>query len=208
MLRHVRLPGIRSCEEAHDASTPGTWQSIRVSDDSPVAQLVRLRGTPEATPIDICRAIHVVRDAGLHDAAPALRAFLRDTDATVVWSACQALGTLRARDAIADLIDLLRPEAAAERRIDCAVDPFGAYVEYPAESAIEGLSLMGAVEAIPDLVKCLQAERDGTRLAAVKALARLGASHMTTQVAGLRADRDPAVRAAAGEFLRRFGDGP
>jgi HEAT repeat protein len=176
-----------------------------VSDDDPTAHLVRLRATSGAPSVDICRAIHVVRDARISDAAPVLRAFLRDTDATVVWSACRALGSLRARDAIADLFDLLRPEAADERRIDCVVDPFGAYVEYPAESAIEGLALMDAAEAIPKLVECLRAERDGTRLAAVRALTALGASEATTRVAGLLSDRDSGVRDAAREFLGRVG---
>lgn len=198
-----------------------------VAEEDLIARLARLRAEADASVDEIERTILAIRDQRLREvtpgvavglappgdprlreAIPILIAFLRDTDAAMVWTACQTLGFLGAREAVPDLIDLLRPEAARERHIDCRVDPFGWYQEFPEESAIEGLKLMGATEAIPSLIVCLDAERDGTRSAAVDALQILGAREAATKVATLLADRAPSVRAVAEKFLRTSASTP
>ena len=112
--------------------------------------LERLRSRPFLV-VEIAPAIWAVRDQRVREAIPLLLGYLRETDRLVVWDACVALGFLGAREAIPDLLDLLRPEAAAERGIVGIPDPFGWYEESPQESAIEGLKLLRATEALPAL---------------------------------------------------------
>ena len=117
----------------------------------------------------------MVRDQGLVDAVPLLVSWLRDTDLTIVDVASATLARFGAREAVPDLLDLLREEAEADRHINCAVDPFGWYEPPPRESAAFALGELCAREAIPVLER-LRGDHDGyVREAAEKALAKLRA---------------------------------
>ena len=162
--------------------------------------LERLRSRPVRV-VDIIPAVRVVRDERVMEAVPLLIGYLRDTDQLVVWDACVALGLLGAREAIPDLLDLLRPEAAAERGIICIPDPFGWYEESPQEGAIQGLKLLKATEAVPVLVGLLNTAHEITRAAVVDALMTLGASEEAPRIAPLIVDESSRVRRAAYAFL-------
>jgi len=100
-----------------------------------------------ATSYELKAAISIVAGARPPGAAALLRAYLRDTDLTVVEAACNALARLGAREATPDLLDLLRPAAENERHIDCGGDPFGWYEAPPRASALLALTALGVAEA-------------------------------------------------------------
>ena len=146
---------------------------------------------------DVLEALAVVRARRLFAAVPGVVSCLRDSDIAVVDSACETLTALGATEAIPDLLDLLRPEAEVERRINCAVDPFGWYEPPPRECAATALGALGAQEAIPRLILQLGDEFAGPRAAAARALAALGASDAFAPIAQLQNDPESVVRDAA-----------
>jgi HEAT repeat protein len=156
----------------------------------------------QAPIIEVQRAIGAVRDQRMRAAIPAVIEWLKDTDLTVVDSACEAIAAVRAREAIPDLLDLLRPEAEAERRIHCVVDPFGWYEPPPRESAAFALGEIGAQEAVPALLRLLADELPGPREAAATALGRLRATQAREAIARLLGDGELRVRDAAKDALR------
>lgn len=129
----------------------------------------------KARVVDVVRAVAAVRDNDLRQAVPLLVGWLRDTDIAIVDVASATLARFGAREAIPDLLDLLRPEAEDERRINCVVDPFGWYEPPPRESAAFALGELGALEAVPALRGLREDPVPGVREAACAALARLEA---------------------------------
>jgi HEAT repeat protein len=179
------------------------------SSDDPIASLLRLREDEGADQDAIVGAIKAIRNWRLDDhlpledprfreAIPILREFLRDADEVTVGWACETLGWLGAREALPDLLDLLRPEAEQERRIVYRGHYFW-HEARPDESAAYGLKLMGATEAIPQLLACLRSEHENGRTAALDALEGLGAA---SQVALQLAHEDATVRAAVEGHFR------
>jgi len=179
--------------------------------------LIRLRQDPQAGPNEIIPVITALRDKRLRDAAPGqppreirlgqrslgqavpvLRDFLRDADMEVVAWAGQTLAWLDAREAMPDLLDLLRPEAVAERRIAIPIvfEDWG--LSYPDEGAMYALQLLKATDAIPNVAACLASENERTRQAAVNTLQAMDAA---PHVARLLARDDARLRAAAADFL-------
>lgn len=165
--------------------------------------LSRLARRDLAVP-DVVEALVAVRTRRSFAALPAVLSWLRDADLTIVDAACGTIAALGSREAIPELLDLLRPEAEVERRIDCAVDPFGWYEPPPRESAALALGALGAREAIPLLLKQLADELAGPRAAAATALATLGATEARGALARLQADPEPFVREAAVAALARL----
>jgi len=108
-----------------------------------------------STSYELKKAIQVVGETSPRGAVPLLRGYLRNTDLTVVEAACSSLARLGAREAIADLLDLLRPEAENERNIDCSGDPFGWHEAPPRASALLALTVMRVVEAEPAVSRLL-----------------------------------------------------
>ena len=188
------------------------------SDEDLIGALVRLRDDPSARPDAIQPVLQALRDERLRravpgqaprtirvggrpleDAVPVLRAFLRDTEMDIVFWACQILGWLEAREALPDLLDLLRREAPAERRIEIpfVFEDWG--LSYPDESAMYALQLMGATDTIPILVTtCPASESARTRHTARITLREM---HGVPQAALQLADPDARVRAAVEDFL-------
>jgi HEAT repeat protein len=172
-----------------------------MTDTEVLAQLDRRDGRRPPIP-DVVQALVAVRDRRLAAAVPAVLIWLRDTDITIVDSACEALAALAAREAVPELLDLLRLEAEDERRIDCAVDPFGWYEPPPRESAALALGALGAREAIPALVRQLGDALAGPRAGAAEALGLLGARQARAALEALLLDPDAHVRQKAAEALR------
>ena len=191
------------------------------SNEDLIASLIRLRQDAAAGRNEIVPVIMALRDRRLRDAAPGqsprevqlgdrrlgevvpvLRDFLHDAEMEVVEWACQLLGWLEAREAIPDLLDLLRPEAAVERRISVPLvfEDWG--LSYPDESAMYALRLMNATDVIPSLATCLASENKRTRYTAGITLRAMDAA---PYVARLLAHQDPHMRAAAVGFLRPEG---
>ena len=100
-----------------------------------------------ATSYELKAAISIIGSAGPPEAVELLRGYLRNTDLTVVEAACNALVRLGAREATTDLLDLLRPAAEEERKIDCGGDPFGWYEAPPRASALSALTALRVTEA-------------------------------------------------------------
>src|SRR4030095_7230913 len=128
--------------------------------DDDLAALVRLRQDPTAGVQETIDVLHRLRDRCFKggvpaEAVPVLRAFLRDADMQVVEWAAQTLGHMGAREAVPDLLALLRPEAAAERNITIpfVFEDWG--LDYPDESGMYALRLMKVTDAVPDIAACL-----------------------------------------------------
>jgi HEAT repeat protein len=194
------------------------FQQAANVDEDLIGTLMRLRRDPAAGPDAIQPVLEALRDERLRraepglpvreirvggrplgDAVPVLREFLRDAEMDVVFWACQILGWLEAREALPDLLDLLRPEAPAERRIAIpfVFEDWG--LSYPDESAMYALELMKAVETVPILVAtCLASESARTRHTASQTLRAMRA---VPQVALRLADADERVRSAVETFL-------
>jgi HEAT repeat protein len=187
-------------------------------DEDLIASLIRLRQDASAGPHEIVPVMMALRDhrlaasstgqppreirlgqRRLDEAIPVLRDFLHDAHMQVLEWACQTLGWLDAREAMPDLLDLLRPEAAAERRIAVpfVFEDWG--LSYPDESAMYALQLMKATEAIPSLAALLASESKRTVATAEDTLEAMEAA---PYVAGLLARDDARLRDAAAEFLR------
>jgi len=129
---------------APPAATPGpAGAAVSLS---PEHAMERLRART-ATSYEFKAAISVVGRDGPSGAVPLLLAYLRNTDLTVVESACNALARLEAREAIPDLLDLLRPDAEKERHIDGSGDPSGWYETRPRASALAALTTLRVLEA-------------------------------------------------------------
>ena len=137
-------------------------------------QVVALLADRGSHVFDVALAIGAVRDRRLVQAVPLVIAWLRDTDISIVDAAAATLAALGAKEAVPELIDLLRLEAEDERRINCAVDPFGWYEPPPRESAAAALGMLGATEAVPQLTALLDDPISGVREQAAAALERLG----------------------------------
>jgi HEAT repeat protein len=186
--------------------------------DDLIATLIRLRRDPKAGPDEIIPVITALRDKRLRDAAPGqppreirlgerrlgeavpvLRDFLRDADMEVVARAGQTLAWLDAREAVPDLIDLLRPEAVAERRIAIPLVFENWGLSYPDEGAMYALQLLKATDAIPNVAACLASESERTRQSARETLQALDAA---PYVARLLAADDARLRAEAADFFR------
>jgi hypothetical protein len=191
------------------------------TDGDLVAVLARLRQDPDAVPQAADDAIMAIRDRRIRDrvplddpqlraAIPVLMSFLRDTNTVTLEWACQTLGWLKAREALPDLLDLLRPEAAAERNIQ-SIPVFPFAMPYPEadEAAINALRIMGATEVVPQLLDALGSPNANARTAACDALEGLQAE---PQLAAQLVHGDARVReAVSGHFrgarYRRMGAG-
>lgn len=160
------------------------------------------RGAPIS---QVLRAMLVVRRRRLTWAASLVRAWLRDSDITQVDSACETLAALGDLDSVPDLLDLLRPEAEDERRINCVVDPFGWYEPPPRESAAAALAALGVREAIPALAALLDDRLAPVRDAAARALGSLEAEEAREALAARSEDPDERVREAVRAALARLG---
>ncbi len=172
-----------------------------MTDAELLARLTRRDGwRPSVT--EVVFALAEVRRRRLLAAVPATLAWLRDSDISIVDSACDTLVALGAREAVPELLDLLRPEAEGERRIDCVVDPFGWYEPPPREAAALALGALGAREAIPALLRQLGDEFAGPRAGAAEALGLLGAEEARAAIEALLQDPDAHVRLKAAEALR------
>ncbi|HOX44493.1 MAG TPA: HEAT repeat domain-containing protein [Myxococcota bacterium] len=172
-----------------------------MTDAELLAQLARRDGwSPSVT--EVVFALAEVRRRRLAAAAPAALSWLRDSDICIVDSVCDTLVALEAHEAIPELLDLLRPEAEDERRINCVVDPFGWYEPPPREAAALALGALGAREAIPALLRQLGDEFAGPRAGAAEALGRLGAREARAAIEALLQDPDAHVRRKAEEALR------
>jgi HEAT repeat protein len=180
--------------------------------EDPIGLLERLREQPLLRGGQTVDAIMTIRDWHVRDrvplddprfrgAVPVLRTLLRDADLQTVEWACQTLGWLKAREALPDLFDLLRPQATEERHIDCFFDPFGWHEPFPDESALYALELMGDAETIPQVLGCARSGRENVRTAALDALDGLGAG---VEIARLLLDVAAPVRQSAVDHLRRW----
>jgi HEAT repeat protein len=168
-------------------------------------EVLKILATRPAKVTEVVGAIAAVRDQRLRAAIPAVLQWLVDSDIAIVDVACDAIVAVGAREAVPDLLDLLRPEAEGERRINCVVDPFGWYEPPPRESAALALGSLGAREAIPALVRLLGDELAGPREAAVVALGVLQAREAREAVSRLLEDESPRVQKAAQQALEAFG---
>jgi len=171
--------------------------------DDDVEALVRLREDPAAGMQETIDAIHRLRDrcieaGALPEAVPVLRSFLRDADMDVVAWAAQTLGHMGAREAVPDLLDLLRPEAPQERRIAIPLvfEDWG--LDYPDEAGMYALRLMKATDTIPDIAACLASKSARTRQTAGHTLRDM---HAEAEVARLLVRATPDLRAGIVEFL-------
>jgi HEAT repeat protein/predicted Ser/Thr protein kinase len=139
------------------------------------------------------------------------RTLLRDEDSEVRWRAAEALGDLRAREAVGDLVRALRdPDGVVARRAAEALADLGA-----GEAASEGVALLEspdaavrrrasrllgklkARESAPAIVRLLESEDSGVRESAAATLGLLGAPEAIPALLKRFEDEDTDVREAA-----------
>jgi len=104
-------------------------------------------------------------------------------------------------EALAELGPQARlPEVRQALRMRLADDP-DAEVR---EGAASALACLGATEAAPDLITCLEDPNQSLRLTAIEALADLGSEQALPKLERLLADPDPRIRWLAGEAIREI----
>ena len=149
----------------------------------------------------------------------ALVATLDDEHEEVRAAGVEALGNIGDPRAVPDLVSKLSSQSRHQRvRVVEALHRFGraavpsllAYEQiHPSDRAMvaELLGVIGAPEAVDDLVRWCEDERPPVRIAAMQALGSIGLDERTYYYAlrGLRSDPEPDVRAMAARALGRSG---
>lgn len=125
----------------------------------------------------------------------ALLPFTRDTGADLRWRAHYTLGRLFAPSASAAMLAALRDRASEVREVATRT-----LTRRYADSA--GLT---QATVVPELVRMLDDEQDGVRVAALGALASWRDSSAAPRAAGLLRDADRNVRIAAANALANLG---
>jgi HEAT repeat protein len=142
---------------------------------------------------------------------PFWRDLLRHSDPEVRWRAAEALGDLRAKDAVPDLVRALRdPDGDVARRAVEALADLGAR-----EAVVECVELLKnpetpvrrrasrlleklkARDAAPDVIALLRSEESGVRESAAATLGNLGIVEAVPHLLKRFEDEDTDVRAAA-----------
>ncbi len=142
---------------------------------------------------------------------PFWRALLHHADAEVRWRAAEALGDLRAAEAVPDLVRALRdPDGDVARRAVEALADLGAR-----EAAVECVELLKspdtpvrrrasrlleklkARDAAPAVIALLQSEESGVRESAATTLGNLGSAEAVPHLVKRFGDEDTDVRVAA-----------
>jgi HEAT repeat protein len=150
------------------------------------------------------------------DTRAALRAALRDEDAWVRYYACQALGRLRAEDALDAIRDLLSDPAGQVRVAavealshlagglsalrDCvkSADPD------VQRAALLGLGLRADVGSLDTFLEAARSADSATRLVALSALAGVPGAQAIEALTDAARDPDEAVRTAAVGYLQEL----
>jgi len=132
----------------------------------------------------------------------------------------QATAFLVARglDSIPDLVDIVRTQSGAARRLAAeALVQMGAVVvpsllhtlydrNYQVRVVVAGmLGNIGSVAAVPDLLKTLADPEAQVRAKAARALARIGDPHAIPALTHAMHDPDPEVRKSAAAALEKIG---
>jgi HEAT repeat protein len=151
-----------------------------------------------------------------------LRKVLRDSpDLVMRADAARALGILRAKAAVPDLVDGLRSKddrlifeslIALQKIGDRQSGARVVFLVHDLEpkvqkAAIETAGLLRAREAVADLLRVLESDpKKEIRRAAISALARIGDPAARTTLLPLLRDKDDDVRGSAAEGIGRMGD--
>ncbi len=169
------------------------------------------------------RRRHAVIALGMlcsHEAVPALLDHLHDAAGTVRASVAVALGRIRASEAVAPLIEVLRWDVSraargaaatalgnigASRAVAALTDALGDRAENVRDSAATALGKMGAPEATVPLIKMLRKGRNrAIRGAAATALGNVGASEAIAPLIGALQDKALSVRGSAAAALGKI----
>ncbi|GAB4538534.1 MAG: hypothetical protein Kow0063_26440 [Anaerolineae bacterium] len=156
--------------------------------DRPQARSVLLDALEEGTPEKQAAAADALIWVRQADAGPLLQA-LASPEALVRQSAAEALGRLRYRAAVPQLISLLTDESPWVRH-----------------AAVRALGLIGDTQAVTPLVQCLKDSSPWVRRSAAYALGAMRIMQAVPHLLAALDDSDVHVRRNAAWALGRIGD--
>jgi len=103
------------------------------------------------------RAVWVLGEIGNSEASPALLEMMSDEDMDIRRSVIEALGKVKAKDAVEPLITILKDEKQASIK----------------EWVIEALGNIGDPKAVEALAECLNAKEEGVQRSTIQALSKI-----------------------------------
>jgi HEAT repeat protein len=219
-------PAGRPAGRVLDSIATGLLPKLRGSDRDGVVELLEQRGAVERARkatrslrgVVRARAGEQLGDIGLPWTQPAVAALLNDRHPEVRATAARALGKLGDAEAVPSLLRALDRGLVTPNIVSMAVMRLGLGAIEPLQRGLEDsdttarvvcseiLGLQGAVSAVPSLAKmAIHDLQLRVRIAAIRALGRIGSpTSLTPLLTCLNAD-EPAVRAEAARSLGRLG---
>jgi HEAT repeat protein len=211
------IPEIERFMKDEDASVRGAaahaYIELGGKEKAPVIALLR-DPSPEVRE----KVLLGLAGAGVREAAVEILPLLQSKERTDRTYACYALGTLRARQAIPDLLPLVRRD---EEALGSAIQALGLlrareaapeiqkHLGHPEDfvrsAAAKAMGELGRREAVPDLIPLLKDPHNFARAFAALSLGELGARDRIPDLVALLSDPDGEVRCNAARALGEVG---